>query len=50
MVTVIGGRDKTKKDTYMLSVLLNRFERGEIRDDHPLQRNADMWKTLEEMV
>ena len=43
MVTVIGGRDKTKKDTYMLSVLLNRFERGEIRDDHPLQRNADMW-------
>lgn len=43
MITMIGGRDKTKKDTYMLSVLLNRFERGEIRDDHPLQRNADMW-------
>lgn len=43
MITVIGGRDKTKKDTYMLSVLLKRFERGEIRDDHPLQRNADMW-------
>lgn len=42
-VTIIGGIDKTKKDTYMLSVLLKRFERGEIRDDHPLQRNADMW-------
>lgn len=50
MVTVIGGRDKTKKDTYMLSVLLNRFERGEIRDDHLFREMQICGITLVEMV
>ena len=35
------GRDKTKKDDYMLSCLLDMLDRGQIRKDHPLQRKAD---------
>lgn len=35
------GRDKTKKDTYMLSCLLDMLESGEIRSDHKLQRKPD---------
>ncbi len=39
-------RDKVKEDDYMLNTLVNMFERREIRDDHPLQRNPGMWTNL----
>lgn len=38
------GRDKTKKDGYMLKTLLNMFKRKQLRKDHPLQRNTGQWK------
>lgn len=38
-------RDKTKKDAYMCATLLNMFQRGELRKNHPQQRKADKWKT-----
>ena len=37
------GRDKSKKDTYMLQTLLDMFSTDEIRNDHPLQRQPDQW-------
>lgn len=37
-------RDKTKKDAYMCATLLNMFQRGELRKNHPQQRKADKWK------
>lgn len=37
------GRDKTKKDTYMLKTLLNMFKRKQIDKNHPLQRKPDQW-------
>ena len=37
--------DKTKKDAYMLKTLIDMFERGDIRTDHPLQRNPGRWTT-----
>ena len=37
------GRDKTKKDTYMLRVLINMFKRRQINQNHPLQRKPDQW-------
>lgn len=36
-------RDKTKKDTYMCSSLLNQLKREEIRTDSPFQREANQW-------
>lgn len=36
-------RDKTKKDAYMCQSILNMFQRGELRKDHPQQRKADNW-------
>lgn len=40
------GRDKTKKDVYMVKVLLNMFKRGQLNKNHPLQRHADRWKLI----
>lgn len=37
--------DKTKKDAYMLKTLIDMFEGGDIRTDHPLQRNPGRWTT-----
>ena len=37
------GRDKTKKDTYMVKTLLNMFKRKQIDKNHPLQRKPDQW-------
>ena len=37
------GRDKTKKDTYMVKTLLNMFKRKQLNKNHPLQRKADQW-------
>lgn len=37
--------DKTKKDAYMLKTLIEMFERGDLRTDHPLQRNPGRWNT-----
>ena len=37
------GRDKTKKDTYMVRTLLNMFKRKQIDKNHPLQRKPDQW-------
>lgn len=37
------GRDKTKKDTYTLRVLINMFKRRQINQHHPLQRKPDQW-------
>ena len=37
------GRDKTKKDTYMVKTLLNMFRRNQINKNHPLQRKPDQW-------
>ena len=37
------GRDKCKKDTYMLKTLLNMFKRKQINKDNPLQREPDQW-------
>lgn len=37
------GRDKTKKDTYMIKTLLNMFKRKQIDKNHPLQRKPDQW-------
>ena len=37
------GRDKTKKDTYMVKTLLNMFKRKQLKKNHPLQRKADQW-------
>lgn len=37
------GRDKTKKDTYMLETLIKMFRRKQINQNHPLQRKADQW-------
>lgn len=37
------GRDKTKKDTYMLKTLINMFKRKQINQHHPLQRKPDQW-------
>ena len=37
------GRDKTKKDTYMVKTLLNMFKRKQINKNHPLQRKPDQW-------
>lgn len=36
-------RDKTKKDACMCQSILNMFQRGELRKDHPQQRKADNW-------
>lgn len=36
-------RDKMKEDAYMNVIIQNMFARGEIRNDHPLQREADQW-------
>ena len=37
------GRDKTKKDTYMVKTLLNMFKRKQIDKNHLLQRKPDQW-------
>ena len=37
------GRDKTKKDTYMVKTLINMFKRKQLNKNHPLQRKADQW-------
>ena len=37
------GRDKTKKDTYMVKTLLNMFKRKQLNKNHPWQRKADQW-------
>lgn len=37
------GRDKTKKDTYTLKVLLKMFSRNQVKKNHPLQRKPDQW-------
>ena len=37
------GRDKTKKDTYMVKTVLNMFKRKQLNKNHPLQRKADQW-------
>ena len=37
------GRDKTKKDTYTLNVLLKMFSRNQVKKNHPLQRKPDQW-------
>lgn len=41
------GRDKTKKDDYMLNTLLKMFNRGQLNKNHPLQRKADQWSKQE---
>lgn len=41
------GRDKTKKDDYMLNTLLKMFNRGQLNRNHPLQRKADQWNKQE---
>ena len=42
-VSDMVGRDKTKKDTYMVKTLLNMFKRKQIDKNHPLQRKPDQW-------
>lgn len=37
--------ERTKKDDRMLKTLIEDFERGELRTDHPLQRNPGRWNT-----
>lgn len=37
------GRDKTKKDEYMLNTLLKMFKRKQLNKNHPLQRKAGQW-------
>lgn len=39
------GRDKTKKDPYMVKTLLNMFKRKQINKNHPLQRKPDQWSS-----
>lgn len=39
-------RDKTKRDAYMCVTLLNMFQRGELRKDHPLQRKSGRWQPV----
>lgn len=36
-------RDKRIKDAFMNSTIQNMFDRGELRKDHPLQREPDQW-------
>ena len=37
--------ERTKKDDRMLKTLIEDFERGELRTDHPLQRKPGRWNT-----
>ena len=37
------GRDRVKRDQMMLGTLLNKFARGQINKNHPLQRKANQW-------
>ena len=37
--------ERTKKDDRMLKTIIEDFERGELRTDHPLQRNPGRWNT-----
>lgn len=36
-------RDKVNRDAYMVTKLMNMLKRGELRLDHPLQRDAGQW-------
>lgn len=40
-------RDKKIKDAYMNSTIMKMFDRGELRNDHPLQRKPDRWSNAD---
>lgn len=37
------GRNKTQKDAYMLKKVLKMLRLKQLRQDHPLQREAGQW-------
>lgn len=41
-------RDKRIKDAFMNSIMQNMFDRGELRKDHPLQREPDQWSRADQ--
>lgn len=41
-------RDKRIKDAFMNSTIQNMFDRGELRKDHPLQREPDQWSRADQ--
>ncbi len=42
-MSVLVGRDKTKRDTYTISSLLEAVRLKQIRDDHEQQRDPDQF-------
>ena len=42
-MSVLVGRDKTKRDTYTISSLLEAVRLKQIRDDHKQQRDPDQF-------
>lgn len=42
----IGEINTTQKERKTLKGILDMIDRGQIRDDHPLQRNPDMWSRI----
>lgn len=49
-MSVLVGRDKTKRDTYTISSLLEAVRLKQIRDDHKQQRDPDQFPMTIEMV